>query len=157
MKITLFAVLAVFSLSGCVTRPYYGRSVVEKGGQFVCGLHGVLVKAHEGYLFNGLIHFVDDESRTFASDRFPNTLVATFSEKKLEDYSLSYTDYTCPKCEAGSERLDRLPMWYKRIVGVPASLRRELQLKRAAAKAQRTGNPDDARVPDRDGYLSRVR
>ncbi len=93
----------------------------------------------------------------FASGRFPNTLGATFREEKSEDYSLSFTDYTCTDCEAGYGRLDQLPMWYKRIVGWPAKLQRNVQLERAAAKAQRTGDPDDARVPDGDGYLSRIR
>jgi len=157
IKHAIISFLGVFALSGCVTRPYYGKSVVKEDGKLVCGLHRVPVEAHEGYIFNGLITFVDEESMNFASDRFPNTLGATFSEEKSEDYSLSFTDYTCTACEAGYQRLDRLPMWYKRIVGWPAKLRRESQLERAANKAQRTGNPDDARVPDGDGCLSRIR
>ena len=157
MKLAIFSLLGAVGLSSCVTRPYYGRSVIKEGNQLVCGLHPVPVKAHEGYIFNGLITFVDEESMNFASDRFPNTLGATFREEKSEDYSLSFTDYTCADCEAGKESLDRLPMWYKRVVGLPAKVRREVQLERAASKANRTGNPDDARVPDGDGYLSRIR
>ncbi len=48
-------------------------------------------------------------------------------------------------------------MWYKTIVGWPAKMRRERQLEQAASKAERTGNRDDAKVPDGDGYLSRIR
>jgi hypothetical protein len=154
---TLFAILAALTFSGCVTRPYDGRSVVKEGEQLVCGLHRIPVEAHEGYIFNGLITFVNEESMNFGTERYPNTLGATFTTEESEDYSLSFTDYTCTECQEGYRRLEKLPMWYKRIVGWPAKLRRDRQLERAAAKAERTGNPDDAKVPDGDGYLSRMR
>jgi hypothetical protein len=157
MKHAIYASLVATLLSGCVTRPYYGRRVLEERGRLVCGLHRVAVEAHEGYHFNGLMHFVDEESRNFASERYPNVLPGTFSEEKSEDYSLSFTAYTCAVCEAGRKKLERLPMWYKRIAGWPAKVRREIQIERAAAKAKRTGNPDDARVPAGDGYISRIR
>jgi hypothetical protein len=157
MRTLSSAILMLLLLSSCVTRPYDGPSVVEVGGQLVCGRHRVPVKAHKGYLFNGLIHFIDDDSQTFASDRYPNVLVRTFSEKRSEDYSLPYIDYTCPGCEAGHAKLKRLPMWYKRIAGFPAMMRRELAIERAAAKAKKTGNPEDAKVRYGDGHISRIR
>jgi hypothetical protein len=128
MKYTIFAILASVALSSCITRPYYGQSVVEEGGQLVCGLHRTPVEAHEGYIYNGLITFVDEESMNFGTSRFPNTLGATFSTEKDEDYSLPFTDHTCTECQEGYQRLEGLPMWYKKIVGWPAKLRRELQL-----------------------------
>ena len=157
MRHAASALLVALALSSCVARPYYGRSVIEDGGELVCGRHGVPVEAHEGFIYNGLITFVDEESLNFASERFPNTLGATFSEEKTADYSIPFTDYTCTECKAGDARLDRLPMWYKRLAGWPAKVRRNFQLERAAARAQRTGNPEDARVPDGDGFRSRIR
>lgn len=91
-KLALSVTLVAVCLSSCVTRPYYGKSVEVEGDQLVCGLHGVPVEKHEGYLFNGLITFVNEESMNFASSRFPNTLGASFTSEKSEDYSLSFTD-----------------------------------------------------------------
>ena len=157
MKPAIFAILATVPLSSCVTQPYYGRSVVEEGGQLVCGLHRTPVETHKGFIYDGVITFVDEESMNFGTDRFPNTLGATFSAEKDKDHSLPATDYTCTECQQGYQRLQRLPMWYKRIVGWPAGARRDRQLERAASKADRTGNPNDAKVQDGDGYLSRIR
>ena len=157
MKPATFAFFIALMLSSCVTRPYYGRSVIKEGGQLVCGLHRTPVAAHEGYLYGGLITFIDEESMNFGSDRFPNTPGATFRAEKSEDYPLPFTDYTCTECQKGYQELEKLPMWYKTIVGWPAKMRRERQLEQAASKAERTGNRDDAKVPDGDGYLSRIR
>lgn len=155
-KHTALALVLTVLCTSCVSRPYYGRSIVQEQGRLLCGLHRVEVKVHQGYLYHALISFTDDESRNFADERFPNTLVATFSGTKSKSYPLPTTDYTCPECIAGWERLDRLPMWYKRIAGFPAKMQREREITRAAKKARQTGNPEDARVPAGDGYLSRV-
>ncbi len=156
MKPVIAALLTALTLSSCVTQTYYGRSVVKEQGRLVCGLHRMPVEAHYGYIFNGLISFIDEDSMNFGTTRFPNTLGASFRTEKSEDFSLPFTDYTCTECQQGYRRLEKLPMWYKRIVGMPAEMRRNRQLERAAAKADRTGNPDDAKVPDSDGYLSRI-
>ena len=58
MKPAIFAILATVPLSSCVTQPYYGTSVVEEGGQLVCGLHRTPVQAHKGFIYDGVITFV---------------------------------------------------------------------------------------------------
>ena len=157
MKILFSTILILLLLSSCVTKPYDGPSVIKEGGQLVCGRHRVPVKAHQGYIFNGCISFIDDDSRTFASDRYPNILGPSFTKKRPDYLSLAFTDYTCPDCEAGHAKLKRLPMWYKRIAGFPAMMRRELAIERAAAKAEKTGNPEDTKVRYGDGHISRIR
>ena len=162
MKLVILAFVVLAALLGLlvssvITQPYYGPSVVQNEGDLVCGLHRVPVKSHDGFIFNGSMTFVDQESMNFASNRFPNTLNPTFSNTESKWSTLSFTDYTCSECEAGRRSLDRLPMWYKRIIGWPAKIRRENQIDQAASKAQRTGNPDDARVQDGDGNISRIR
>jgi len=150
------ALISTGSLLGCVTQPYYGRSVMEEDGELVCGLHRTPVEAHKGYVYDGLVTFIDEEAVNFGTDRFPNILGPGFSAVMDKDHSRPLTEYTCTECLKGYERLQRLPPWYKALVGWPAKVRREQQLKTATAKVQQTGNPDDAKVPDGDGYLSRI-
>lgn len=89
----------------------------------------------------------------------PSALLAPCLRKKgfpRHHDTFSNTPYTCAECEEGYRKLDRLPMWHKRIVGWPARVRWEREIEQAAEKARRTGNPEDARVRDGDGYLRRI-
>ena len=63
--------------------------MIKEGGQLVCGLHRTPVAAHEGYLYKGLITFTNEESMNFGTDRFPNTLGATFTVSGREIGRLS--------------------------------------------------------------------
>jgi hypothetical protein len=152
--ILLSAVVGWFT--GCVAPPYYGRPVTKDSqGKLICGLHGTPVTARNGYSYNGFISGTEDFE--FAARRFPNVMGVGFSDKfDKPSFTRAGVRFICEECQKAHERLDKLPMWYKRLLGKPAEARRERQLLRAAKKAQRTGNPQDAKLPDGAGFVSRV-
>ena len=149
-------VVALGSLNACVAPPYYGRAVVkDRQGQLVCGLHGSPLKVKKVYFFNGFITGTPDYE--FAARRYPNVRSVGFSEELDKGRStVPGTEYICAECQKAHKRLERFPMWYKQLTGKSAERRREQQLQRAAEKAKRTGNPLDARLPDGDGFISRI-
>ena len=153
----LLAATLSLALASCVASPYYGKPILTNAdGVRVCGLHGTKLKKHTGYSFNGFISPSEDDY--FSEHRYPNTLSVGFSKEYSGDetwpYTIPTTAYTCEDCYAGRERLSKLPMWYKKIIARPAELRREWQLKAAARKAHRTGNPKDAELPEGNGTRS---
>jgi hypothetical protein len=81
-----------------------------------------------------------------------------FSETYDKKWSFTWpaSRYICAECEKAHERIEKLPDWYLRMVGRRAEAKRSRDLERAAEKARHTGNPNDARLPDGNGWVSRV-
>lgn len=149
---------AALLLAGCVGSPYYREPVVRSPqGELVCGVHHCPVVAHRGYTYNGCISPVPP--LYFAQQRYPNTQALLFLEKRdpANNITLPITDYICAECELAHARLQKLPWWYRRLAGCPAAMWRELQLECAYAKAKKTGNPDDAGLPEGNGTVSLVK
>ncbi|MGI9239632.1 MAG: hypothetical protein ACR2RV_02460 [Verrucomicrobiales bacterium] len=148
MKVIALSAPLVMGLAGCVGAPYAGQSVLVSGDALVCGVHRTVVESNEGYRFDGLISGTEDFE--FAARRFPNTLGPNFGDEFHQDlgYTIPFTDYTCDGCYEGHARLEKIPMWYKRLVGGAAEARQDRQLRRAVAKAERSGNSEGVRDSD---------
>lgn len=144
--------------SGCVTAPYYGKPVIENpNGTKICGVHGTELAAREGYIFNGFMR--GTEEFEFAARRYPNVIGPNFSPKYNEKFNqtLSHTVYVCEDCKRAHDDLKSVPISVKRSATKKAQREKNRELNEAAELAKKTGDPDNARVRDGDGWATQVR